>query len=223
MECTGAHKYRGGILYCSYRAGSLQGLNQAMALSCNIAFANLGIQVGRQALLAELQAFGFGRPPQEGIHFGQVIQPQGDERQLADLSIDGVRSFVSPDFAFDQGDQTWLLDWKTGSPRDDMELQLLAYALFARERWGVPAERLRAFDVFLPEVRLAEVEVTEERLAAAHDAVATQIAAMQAVLAQPTATEARKEDLPVTSDAHECRRCFFQEICDEQPPAATAP
>jgi hypothetical protein len=34
---------------------------------------------------------------------------------------------------------------------------------------------------------------------------------------------ARKVDLPPTTDARECRRCFFREICDERPPDDGAP
>lgn len=135
--------------------------------------------------------------------------------ELAILPLGEDRCFVSPDFAFDRDEETWLLDWKTGRPRASMKLQLLSYALFARERWDVPVGRLRAFDCFLAEGQLDEIEITEASLAEAEREIRDQITAMKATLADPAANEARKEDMPPTTDGNECRRCFFRAICDE--------
>jgi len=67
-----------------------------MAVSCNIAFANLGIQIGRSSLLAELRRFGFDRPSASGIRFGRIVAPRGNQRQLADLSIGLEATTISP-------------------------------------------------------------------------------------------------------------------------------
>ena len=96
MSCQGAERYRGGILYCSYRAGPLEGLDHALAISCNIAFANLGILVGRQGMLDELALYGFDRPSSAGFHFGKVLERTGNELQLADLSIGLEATSVTP-------------------------------------------------------------------------------------------------------------------------------
>jgi peptidoglycan glycosyltransferase len=90
MSCKGARRYEGGILYCASPAGHLAGLNHSMAVSCNIAFANLGIQLGREAMLEELSLFGFDRQPVSGMGFGRILARRGNQRQLADLSI-GLR------------------------------------------------------------------------------------------------------------------------------------
>jgi hypothetical protein len=149
-----------------------------------------------------------------------------DTLEVAELG--GVACFVAPDFAFDDGDKTWLLDWKTGGERDDHELQLLAYAAFARQKWDLPAERLRATDLMLDDGRALEVAIDAERLAGAAETIRTSADAMRAVLSDTTKNVARKEALPPTTDVRECRRCFFREICDERPadpqplaPAAT--
>jgi peptidoglycan glycosyltransferase len=96
MECNGAARYHGGVLYCSYRAGPLRGLNRAMAVSCNIAFANLGVRIGRTQLLAELRRFGFDRQSVKGIKFGRIESAIRNGRELADLSIGLEATSITP-------------------------------------------------------------------------------------------------------------------------------
>lgn len=86
MECRGHQSYDGERLYCPHIAGPLRGLDRAMAVSCNVAFANLAVRVGRRAVLDELRSFGFDddRWPFAGA---RILQTRGDQRQLADLSI----------------------------------------------------------------------------------------------------------------------------------------
>lgn len=138
-----------------------------------------------------------------------------DALEVAELG--GVACFVAPDFAFDDGGTTWLLDWKTGSEREDHELQLLAYAEFARQKWNLPPERLRAADLMLDDGRTIEVKIDAGRLSGAAETIRASAAAMREALADPAANVARRESLPPTTDARECRRCFFREICDERP------
>jgi peptidoglycan glycosyltransferase len=87
MTCTGSHRYQGGTLWCTHPAGRLHGLDQALALSCNIAFANLGVLVGRKRLLDELRRWGFDGGELGLGPAGRILTAAGSERQLADLSI----------------------------------------------------------------------------------------------------------------------------------------
>ena len=96
MACEGAERYKGGILYCLCRSGPLSGLNQAMASSCNVAFANLGIMVGRQRMLEELGHHGFSRTTGSGMVFGSILAPEGNELQLAHLSIGLDATSITP-------------------------------------------------------------------------------------------------------------------------------
>ena len=93
MTCRSAERYDGGILYCPYRAGRLKSLDRAMAVSCNVAFANLAVRVGRSPIVAEFKRFGFDRPD---IGAGRILVPQGDARQLADLSIGLEATDITP-------------------------------------------------------------------------------------------------------------------------------
>lgn len=94
--CTGAKRYGGEILWCSFRSGELESLDRAMAHSCNIAFADLGIAAGRQAVINELLLFGFDRPPLTPFHFGRIVEKSGNARQLADLSIGLESTTITP-------------------------------------------------------------------------------------------------------------------------------
>jgi hypothetical protein len=94
LTCTGSQRYGTGSLWCSYPGGKLAGLGHALAISCNIAFANLGVRIGRAALIDELRRFGFDRADDPGA--GRIRQPQGDERQLADLSVGLEATEITP-------------------------------------------------------------------------------------------------------------------------------
>jgi hypothetical protein len=97
MVCNGSHRYVGGILWCSYPAGPLVGgLKQAFALSCNIAFANLAIEIGWHGMVDELHRWGFDRAPEEAPGAGRVLQTQGTERDLASLGIGLDATAITP-------------------------------------------------------------------------------------------------------------------------------
>jgi len=67
------------------------------------------------------------------------------------------------------------------------------------------------------------VPVDAARLDDAVAQVRASAAAMRATLSDPARNVARREDLPPTTNARECRRCCFREICDERPPDVEGP
>ncbi len=96
MTCEGAHRFEGGILYCLCQAGQLRGLNHAMATSCNIAFARLGVSVGWDDLLAEFRRYGFDAPEGDPFAMGAILIDSGSERRLADLAIGLEAADITP-------------------------------------------------------------------------------------------------------------------------------
>lgn len=97
MRCRGSVKYNGDTpLYCSAINGSLRGLDRALAVSCNVAFAELGNAVGREALVNEYRRYGFDSEPEGGASFGRVTTPYGTPRQLGELSIGLEASEITP-------------------------------------------------------------------------------------------------------------------------------
>jgi penicillin-binding protein A len=89
MTCTGVERYGGQPLWCAWPAGPLQGLDHALAVSCNVAFANLGVRLGAERILEEYRRWGFGDPEALLGSAGSVHTLPRTPRKLADLA-DGL-------------------------------------------------------------------------------------------------------------------------------------
>ena len=80
MTCRGSMRFGDGaddVLYCAAVNGKLRGLDRALAVSCNVAFAELGEMVGREKLLEEFRRYGFDFDGEESRFFGRVVTPEG--------------------------------------------------------------------------------------------------------------------------------------------------
>ena len=101
MTCRGSVLMDGQRLYCSAINGRLRGLTEAMASSCNVAFAKLAIDVGDRALVEEYERYGFaiggrnGEPvPRNAV--GVVHEYRHPGKQLGDLSIGLDEASITP-------------------------------------------------------------------------------------------------------------------------------
>jgi peptidoglycan glycosyltransferase len=97
MTCGGVERYGGKPLWCTFAAGPLEGLDHALALSCNVAFANLGTRLGSERMVAEYRLWGFDAGERALLGAaGRVHTPPRDLRQLADLSVGLELADVTP-------------------------------------------------------------------------------------------------------------------------------
>lgn len=97
MRCTGVERYDGRPLWCPSPSGQLAGLDHAMAVSCNVAFANLAVSIGAPRLLEEYRRWGFDAPPTSLLGAaGRIERPPATLRELADLAIGLENSSLSP-------------------------------------------------------------------------------------------------------------------------------
>ena len=97
MTCTGVERYGGKPLWCAWPAGRLTGLDHALAVSCNVAFANLGVRLGVARLVEEYRRWGFDGD--DGARLGasgRVHTPPRTPRQLADLAVGLELADVTP-------------------------------------------------------------------------------------------------------------------------------
>jgi hypothetical protein len=97
MTCTGVERYGGKPLWCAWPAGPLAGLDHALAVSCNVVFANLGVRVGAARLVEEYRRWGFDGS--QGALLGasgRVHTPPRTPRELADLSVGLELADVTP-------------------------------------------------------------------------------------------------------------------------------
>jgi len=97
MTCGGVERYGGKALWCTFAAGPLEGLDHALALSCNVAFANLGTRLGIERMVAEYRLWGFDAGERALLGAaGRVHTPPRTPRQLADLSVGLELADVTP-------------------------------------------------------------------------------------------------------------------------------
>jgi hypothetical protein len=95
--CTGVERYGGQPLWCAFPAGPLRGLDHALAVSCNVAFASLGVALGAERVVDEYRRWGFdaGGGSLLGAA-GRVHASPRTPRQLADLSVGLELADVTP-------------------------------------------------------------------------------------------------------------------------------
>ncbi|HSE42394.1 MAG TPA: penicillin-binding transpeptidase domain-containing protein, partial [Acidobacteriota bacterium] len=77
------------MLYCWKEHGELKDMNQASAVSCNVAFARLGLSMKPADLINNLKQFGFDSklPGMLPVELGTIKQGSMNERYISDLSI----------------------------------------------------------------------------------------------------------------------------------------
>jgi len=97
MSCDGVERYGGEPLWCPSPGGPLQGLDYALAISCNVAFGNLATLVGAPRLLQEFRIWGFdAEPPALLGSAGHILRPPRRPLELAELGIGLELTDITP-------------------------------------------------------------------------------------------------------------------------------
>jgi peptidoglycan glycosyltransferase len=96
MTCRGVERYGGEPLWCPFPAGPLAGLDHALALSCNVAFASLGVRVGAERLVAEHRLWGFEAEEGASLGAGRVHTRPRTPRQVAGLAVGLDSADITP-------------------------------------------------------------------------------------------------------------------------------
>ena len=101
MTCRGSVLMDGERLYCAAIRGRLRGLVDAMASSCNVAFARLAMDVGDRALVEEYERYGFtiggaqgDAVPRNAV--GVVHEYRHPGKRLGELSIGLEEASITP-------------------------------------------------------------------------------------------------------------------------------
>jgi CRISPR/Cas system-associated exonuclease Cas4 (RecB family) len=126
--------------------------------------------------------------------------------EMDSFEHEGVKIYASPDFAYRTKDATVIVDWKTGRERTSDSAQLVAYALFARAKWG--ATNVEAYDFYLNDGRSRSVDIDSELegwLSMFRESSAKLLALH----------EASQFEFPKCSGRARCSSCVFQSLCSE--------
>ncbi|GHG93404.1 PD-(D/E)XK nuclease family protein [Comamonas sp. JC664] len=143
---------------------------------------------------------------------------------FAHFTLDGLKVFAIPDFAFVDADGTpVVVDWKTGKSREGYDEQVLGYALYVAQRYRFPVEKVRAALVYLNEGKEQEVTVNPEAMASFRQHFEQSVAKMRALLKDPaTNTPLDASAFPPTESLTACARCVFRRPCGREGAAAEA-
>jgi hypothetical protein len=102
-------------------------------------------------------------------------------------------------------------------------VQLAGYALYAAHAgWVSSAEEIRTELAYLALPRYVQRAVDARKLDHARSFIAKSAGNMKALLLDPLANRARREDFPLVDRPQACRRCNFRQLCfprTEQPAA----
>ncbi len=149
----------------------------------------------------------------------EALEPQAflALEDLDTFEIAAVPVYVKLDLAHRVAPQgARIIDWKTGRRRPQPDgPQLGVYALFAIERWRLPAETIEIREVNLSSGEAAAAGVGPALLAQTRAMIEQSIEAMRERLIDPRANLARMEDFPAQVDERVCRSCPFREVCPE--------
>ncbi len=139
--------------------------------------------------------------------------------ELDSWEFEGTKIWVAVDFALKDGDgRVHLLDWKTGKERGVDHTQVGIYALYAREKWGMPPDGVVGGLVYLvangsPGGERVSVAADPAALEGCKDSMRASIREMKLALADPDRNVAREETFPRIDDGNACRRCPFRRPC----------
>ncbi len=136
--------------------------------------------------------------------------------ELDSWTFEGTKIWVAVDFAFADADGVvHVVDWKTGRERGVDHTQVGIYALYAQQKWRVPADAVTGELVYLagPAADRVTVRVDPPALASCQDQMRRSIASMQARLEDPARNVAALSRFPQHDDRDHCRRCPFRRPC----------
>ena len=144
--------------------------------------------------------------------------------ELDAWEFEGTKVWVAVDFAYRGRDgRVHVLDWKTGKERGVDHVQVGIYALYAKQKWGVPADGVAGGLVYLvgngtPAGERVTVAADPATLEACKVEMRASIAGMKAALADPARNLASEDGFPRVEPRERCRRCPFRRPCGRMAP-----
>ena len=167
-----------------------------------------------ERIYTSLQSFCSG--PYPGLLARLAPEDFRNVEVLDSMLIDGQTVYVKPDLAFIHPDDglLWLVDWKTGRPRIEDDLQLATYALFAQSKWGSEPNEVRGVLSYLATGEERRVELSQQALDDAREKIRNSMSEMRTLLHDVDENVAVQSDFPQTEDKVRCRRCNFRQMCE---------
>jgi hypothetical protein len=134
--------------------------------------------------------------------------------EMQSFLVDGVKVYVKLDFAFREGDEVVIVDWKTGQGEDvDVSVQLGCYALYASQHWNIDPKNVQAIEMNVNTLKETTLPMMDARIEWVEHYIRNSISAMKALLRDVPENKASIEDFDQTDDLYKCRWCNFRKVC----------
>jgi CRISPR/Cas system-associated exonuclease Cas4 (RecB family) len=129
--------------------------------------------------------------------------------QFENFVVGGVKVNVKVDFVSRSPDgKVVVTDWKTGEERrEENELQLAVYGMWAASKYDVPLNRVLLELAYLRTGKAKPVKFDEESIAVAKEAI---LAGSAEIIASD-----RLDDFPTNPSADQCVACAFAQVCPD--------
>ena len=139
--------------------------------------------------------------------------------------LDYVKVWAVLDFAFKNGNDVIIYDWKTGKSEKEERgnVQLACYALYAMEKWKVPVDNIRTAEYNLARNEIYEFPVDEEIIEGVKEYMRGSVRDMKELLFDENLNSAVESDFAKTTDENTCLKCNFKKVCLENSPEPEKP
>lgn len=130
--------------------------------------------------------------------------------------LDGIKIYAIPDYVYREDGVWHILDWKSGSPKPEHAEQILLYALWAREKHGVPPDQVRLALEYLGSGERIDLAVTEADLERIQEQILDSVQDMAQYLEDADLKANRplpREEWDLCFEPDLCSRCPFYELC----------
>lgn len=151
----------------------------------------------------------------------QWLMVDPELRDAPKFRVDSRIVWAIPDFVRKANGHTIeIWDWKTGRKSPHDHLQLLSYALYARDVLNAAVQDIRLYGFYLdPEVEdegVVEYECSPAELDRITDVINRDLETMETLLedVEENIPKDREESFPLTDDYQQCSRCNFKALCN---------
>ncbi|MFA7257076.1 MAG: PD-(D/E)XK nuclease family protein [Kiritimatiellales bacterium] len=135
------------------------------------------------------------------------------------ITWNGIKMYVIPDYAYRIGGQFHIHDWKAGKIKESHREQLGLYALWAREKFRAKPEDTFLYVEYLNEGQVAPFQLTAEDFQTLEKTVEESVAEMTEYLVdfdRKCNEPLPKEEWELAADINSCKQCNFYELCKEE-------
>lgn len=154
--------------------------------------------------------------------FEDILRPEtviieNDEDIFSSINYDGLKVYSKIDLLYMDYDGYYVIvDWKTGKPSEDDKEQLLVYAWYVIEQYGVDYSRIKGRIEYLLDGHAEEVVFKLEDIEFIKSKVSYDLQIINYYLEDANLNKAKeKKEFQKTLQNYKCNNCKFRMLCNE--------